>query len=53
MKPEDGKPCSLKQTVPEPSPPSTDRLMVALAPTLITAEDGLVESVSSEPEVRK
>ncbi|HXX72344.1 MAG TPA: hypothetical protein VEI80_01505, partial [Candidatus Acidoferrales bacterium] len=49
-KPEDGKPCSLKQTVPELCTPVTVRLIVASSPTLITAAEGLMDRLNREAE---
>ena len=48
MKPESGKPCSPKQADPEMATLVRVRLIVALSPTLITAADGLADSVRFE-----
>jgi len=50
VKPEDGKPCSLKQAVPYAAPPVTVRLIAASSPTLITTDDGLVDRFTWELE---
>jgi hypothetical protein len=46
VNPEDGKPCSLKQTVAEVGLLVTVRLISALSPTLIVVADGLADSLS-------
>ena len=50
-KPESGKPCSPKQADPEMATLVRVRLIVALSPTLITAAEGLADSVRFEFEV--
>src|SRR5208337_4981757 len=53
VNPESGKPCSSKQAAPEMLALVSVRLIVALSPTLITAAEGLADSVSCWSEARE